>query len=202
MAKVDDNVFPKIIESMNTTDQAAPTDATWKLYAKANGIFARSSNSIVGPFVSSASVSGAFHGAKGTNTAGTTINSATPTKVPFATEEFDTDAYHDTVTNNSRITVPSGKDGYYLVTGQLTWSTVLTGNDVYVLLKKNNTTDLAFFGRQSQVTGNATGWNLSTTVNLAATDYVELVVNQSSGSGKNLETTAGYNWLCVSLLGT
>jgi hypothetical protein len=50
MAKVDDNVFPKIIESMNTTDPAAPTDASWKIYAKAGGIYARSSNAIVGAF--------------------------------------------------------------------------------------------------------------------------------------------------------
>lgn len=50
MAKVDDNVFPKIIADMQTSDPAAPTDRSWKLYSKANGIFARSSNSVVGPF--------------------------------------------------------------------------------------------------------------------------------------------------------
>ncbi len=50
-----DNVFPKIIESMNTSDPAAPSDSSWKVYAKANGIFARSSNSVVGPFGTGAS---------------------------------------------------------------------------------------------------------------------------------------------------
>lgn len=50
MTKASDNVFPKIIESMNTSDPAAPSDSSWKVYAKANGIFARSSNSVVGPF--------------------------------------------------------------------------------------------------------------------------------------------------------
>lgn len=45
-----DNVFPKIIESMNTSDPAAPSDSSWKVYAKAGGIYARSSNSVVGPF--------------------------------------------------------------------------------------------------------------------------------------------------------
>ena len=50
MAKASDNIFPKIIESMNTSDPAAPSDSSWKLYAKAPGIYARSSNAIVGPF--------------------------------------------------------------------------------------------------------------------------------------------------------
>jgi hypothetical protein len=38
---------------MNTADQAAPADSSWRVYSKANGIFARSSNSVVGPFGSS-----------------------------------------------------------------------------------------------------------------------------------------------------
>lgn len=45
-----DNIFPKLITSMNTSDPAAPSDSSWKIYAKASGIYARSSNSVVGPF--------------------------------------------------------------------------------------------------------------------------------------------------------
>lgn len=50
MGKASDNVFPKIIHAMQTVDQSAPSDASWKVYAKAGGIYARSSNAIVGPF--------------------------------------------------------------------------------------------------------------------------------------------------------
>jgi hypothetical protein len=50
VAKASDNVFPKLIESMQTADPAAPSDSSWKVYAKAGGIYARSSNSVVGPF--------------------------------------------------------------------------------------------------------------------------------------------------------
>ena len=35
--------------------------------------------------------------------------------LPFASETFDTNAFHDTVTNNSRITIPTGKGGNYLI---------------------------------------------------------------------------------------
>ena len=45
-----DNVFPKLITAMQATDQAAPSDSSWKIYAKAGGIYARSSNGVVGPF--------------------------------------------------------------------------------------------------------------------------------------------------------
>lgn len=53
MTKASDNVFPRVIAGMQTSDQSAPSDSSWRIYAKANGIFARSSNGIVGPFAGS-----------------------------------------------------------------------------------------------------------------------------------------------------
>jgi hypothetical protein len=50
MAKASDNVFPKVIHGLNTSDPTAPSDSSWKVYAKPGGIYARSSNSVVGPF--------------------------------------------------------------------------------------------------------------------------------------------------------
>lgn len=49
MTKASDNVFPKVLTSLNTSDQSAPSDSSWKVYAKADGIYARSSNTIRGP---------------------------------------------------------------------------------------------------------------------------------------------------------
>jgi hypothetical protein len=54
MAKASDNVFPKVITAVQSTDIAAPSDGSWKLYSKPGGIYARSSNSVVGPFATSA----------------------------------------------------------------------------------------------------------------------------------------------------
>lgn len=45
-----DNVFPKILTAVQSSDPAAPSDGSWKVYSKAGGVYARSSNSIVGPF--------------------------------------------------------------------------------------------------------------------------------------------------------
>jgi hypothetical protein len=55
MTKASDNVFPKVLFSLNTSDPAAPSDSSWKMYPKAGGIYARSSNAIVGPFGSGGS---------------------------------------------------------------------------------------------------------------------------------------------------
>jgi hypothetical protein len=54
MTKASDNEFPKIILPMQTADTAIPTDSDWKLYSKADGVYARSSNSIVGPLSAAA----------------------------------------------------------------------------------------------------------------------------------------------------
>lgn len=50
MTKASDNLYPKLLLDMQTSSPAAPSNEDWKLYAKANGIYARSSNSEVGPF--------------------------------------------------------------------------------------------------------------------------------------------------------
>lgn len=55
MTKASDNLFPKVLLDMQTSAPAAPSDADWKLYAKPGGIYARSSNSEVGPFGSGGS---------------------------------------------------------------------------------------------------------------------------------------------------
>lgn len=50
MTKASDNLYPKVLLDLQTVSPAAPSNEDWKLYAKPNGIYARSSNSEVGPF--------------------------------------------------------------------------------------------------------------------------------------------------------
>ena len=42
---------------------------------------------------------------------GTLTTTTTPTAVPFDAEERDTDGFHSTTSNNSRITIPAGLGG-------------------------------------------------------------------------------------------
>jgi hypothetical protein len=43
------------------------------------------------------------------------VPDATTTTINFNTEIFDVDGYHDNSTNTNRITIPSGKTGYFLI---------------------------------------------------------------------------------------
>jgi hypothetical protein len=101
------------------------------------------------------------------------------TKVNFDTESFDTDAFHSTVTNTSRLTVPVGKAGYYLIVGQASWATSATGRKA-CWPYKNGTLRLAV----DEVNGDDGGLGLSHTAvcfaQLAEGDYVELHVRQDS----------------------
>lgn len=58
MAAGSDNLFPKLITVVQASDAAAPANGDWKIYAKAGGIYARSSNSVVGPFGAAAASGG------------------------------------------------------------------------------------------------------------------------------------------------
>ncbi|MEZ0002062.1 hypothetical protein [Sinorhizobium fredii] len=62
----------------------------------------------------------------------TTINASSGYFIPFNSESYDTDSIHDNVTNNTRMTVPSG------------WSWVRVGAKIYVnLISSGNLCSLA-----------------------------------------------------------
>jgi hypothetical protein len=192
VTKGSDNIFPKLLESMNTSDPTAPSDSSWKIYAKAPGIYARSSNAIVGPFGAASGGSSAFHGAKVYN-AGT--QTGTPTvALTFASEEFDTDAFHDTGSNTSRLTV--GTTGKYLLHGGTSQAST---NSLYLYFRLNGTTILR---GTVQFNGHSIR-EVTTITSLSATDYVELIVTNvgsetyGHASDLNLES-----WASISLLGT
>jgi hypothetical protein len=107
-----------------------------------------------------------------------TIANATYTAILFSNENFDTDGFHSTTTNTSRITIPTGLGGYYLVNMTQRWDPSL-GIAKTMQLYKNGS---AVFTLD---TGSATGaypmYSRSTIVKLNAGDYIEMYVYQASG---------------------
>jgi len=112
------------------------------------------------------------------------INNNTYTALTFNSEDYDTDAFHDNSTNTSRITIPSGKGGKYLITGIVIFQDNAT-NDRTVYLYKNGSIDQEMFSM-----GNAGGFNSSSCMSivlvLAAADYIELFALQNSGGPLNI----------------
>jgi len=126
-----------------------------------------------------------FHGVSVYNSTGATISNATLTILNFDSEWFDTDAFHSTVSNTSRLTVPSGFGGYYRVEAKLFFASNGTGSRIARILKNGTLVDASYFEHGAY----SNGKNILhpyVILNLAATDYVQVEVYQDSGG--NLAT--------------
>jgi hypothetical protein len=109
-----------------------------------------------------------------------TLSNATDTAVTFSsTEVYDTDAFHSTSSNTSRITIPTGKGGYYLMYGNIPWQNG-SPNTRIVRLRKNGTelTQVFTFG---EGTAYYYTQQFTTVVSAAAGDYFEIFGTQNSG---------------------
>jgi hypothetical protein len=83
-------------------------------------------------------------------------------------EDYDTATMHDLVTNNSRITIPSGGSGFYDVKG---YSVKSAANGTMRLqIHKNGVEQKRVELNATTITGMTIAWGLS----LVAGDYVEL----------------------------
>jgi len=107
------------------------------------------------------------------------VSNNTFTAVPFNLEDFDTDAFHDTSTNNSRITIPAGKAGKYLLIGNFLWGTDPTGRRELLMYKNGSVLPGVIVMQATSSEG--AGLCLSMIQDLAVSDYVELYVKQTSG---------------------
>jgi hypothetical protein len=124
-----------------------------------------------------------FVGASAKDNADQAIPNTTYTKLTFNTEQFDTNAFHDDSTNTSRMTIPSGKAGKYLITGCINWQSNSTGQRIFVVFKNNSL--FQSFGSEA-ASGNANAIS-SFVKDLAVADYVELAAYQSSGGSLNVD---------------
>jgi hypothetical protein len=101
--------------------------------------------------------------------------------ISWDNEAFDTDGYHSTSTNSSRLTIPTGKSGYYEIYGAA-WVVKNSVNGAFAMYFKKNggnfTPNLFAAGengtfKQNQILAR-------TTVYLAAADYVTMQLFSSN----------------------
>ena len=115
------------------------------------------------------------------NAASFSVSNATWTAVAWNLEDFDTDAFHDNSTNNSRITIPSGKNGKYVVTGKISWDS-FSSSEANIAIYKNGTSFKSV--NYTVTTGTYTGMQITALMDLVATDYLQIYVRQSSGNSQ------------------
>ena len=138
-----------------------------------------------------------------TPNAAQSIANSTGVFLNFNTETYDTDGFHDTVTNNTRLTVPSGKAGKYRIYGLVECASNATAHRS-CNLRVNGATYIASV-TQPAVTGvsNVTELYVATEYTLAVGDYVEFGVYQASGGALNSASNSDYSpCFGMSLLGT
>ncbi len=117
------------------------------------------------------------------------LPNATYTAITYDAESYDTDAFHSTSTNTSRITIPSGKSGYYSVFFIGCFAANGSGARV-IKIQKNGVNDLStavLFGNS----GAQTSMVIADVLNLTAGDYLEVLAYQSSGGALNFENPTG-----------
>jgi hypothetical protein len=112
------------------------------------------------------------------------VPNATATLVSFNSEEFDTDSYHDTATNNSRITIPSGKGGLFLVVGQLAYASGGASQSAEARILKNGIRVSATL--QQFATSSAQYFQVTTPLQLVAGDYLQMQAFHQLGGAVDL----------------
>lgn len=117
----------------------------------------------------------AFVGAKVYNSGTQSISASSLTALTFDSEEWDTDGFHSTSVNTSRMTIPSGKDGKYLVVA----GTRVPGAGWSLGVAVNGTR----VRNQTNAVGNGADSDIQTTaiVDVVATNYIEVHVNDPTG---------------------
>lgn len=134
----------------------------------------------------------AFAGCKAVRSTVQSIPNGTDTVVSFTdADEFDTDSMHDTSTNPSRITVPTGMTGVWRVTATTSWAATTGANPRTAELKKNGAAVARYLAgdRRTSYASTAGFGGFDATLSLTAGDYVELVVSQDSGVSLNVQAT-------------
>jgi hypothetical protein len=121
------------------------------------------------------------------NTVGYTLANNTFTALTFNSEDFDTDAFHSTVTNTSRLTVPAGLGGKYSIKAQLLFNVNATGFRNIKIYKNGVAVRASVEAIPSSTI--YVGLVMSTDLTLIATDYIELFAYQNSGGNLTVYPT-------------
>ena len=185
MAKASDNPFPSVL----ITKGAAPTTpaaGTVRLFVDtADGALKKIDEAGTIAGVSSATASSRVYAHRGTVQS---IPHNVGTAVDLTGEDYDTDAYHDTVTNINRLTIPAGfASAVYAVTASVQFTANATGMRT-INIRKNgaNLSRGAGTMKQNAPAGGVAQIIASADITLVAGDYVDITVTQTSGAALDL----------------
>jgi hypothetical protein len=130
---------------------------------------------------------------------GQSISNNTFTAATNWAEDIDTDGYYNSGTSTSRITIPTGKSGKFLIQMQCQWADNATGLR-RLRLYKNGTGSSIWSARNRYLDGSSQSQAINVVQSLSAGDYIEMYGFQ--GSGGSLEfISVECSWFGVTYLG-
>lgn len=120
------------------------------------------------------------------------ISNNTTTAITFDTERWDTDSFHEGVTNPTRLTIPY--TGYYVFGAGLEWATAATASRREIFIRMNGTTRLVD-DEVGVAVGNTANprMNCASYYSFTAGDYIEMMVFQNSGGALNANASVNYS---------
>jgi len=134
-----------------------------------------------------AAPSAAFSGVACTALNDISLSNNTSTVLTWNTESIDTDSYHSTVTNTSRLTIPSGKDGKFLLHASALFATNANGFREFDILKNGSLAFRVFYDGSANAN---TYMEITRIIDTVATDYYEVRVRQNSGGALSINGTS------------
>jgi len=131
-----------------------------------------------------------FVGVQVTKTANTSVGAGANVQIPWDSEEFDTDGFHSNVTNNARLTVPSGLGGYYKVYFAMQWASSSTVQRRIVAIYKNGNSSTGTFINNFETSSiNFPSCAMAFTMNLSAADWIEIDAYQGTASALDFRSS-------------
>jgi len=186
LPSIEGGIQPTIVDAKGDLITATAADTPARIAVGANDTVLTADSTTATGLKWATPASGAtFSGVVLSKSANQTISTSSATAVTFDTESIDSNGYHDNVTNNSRITIPSGKAGKYWVSTQLSYAPNTTGYRSINIRKNGTVTG----GMYTAPIGGAS-WNsiisFVQVIDCAVGDYLEIFTVQTSGGNLNL----------------
>ena len=129
-------------------------------------------------------------------TSGETMNTSFNQGMAYSNEVTDTDGFHESVTNPSRLTVPAGKAGLYYIYADINLAiTTKAVDSTGFQIKLNNTTFLTI-DQQIPHDETASPGSLSVTKALSVSDYVELV-GDNTGASNSVDAFSSFGMFLI-----